>query len=98
MSANWEARWSRRGQIAAQMSRPARDAPPEMISFVYGDPDADSLPLEDMAEAAEYLAENNQRGTLAYANPVGPDGLASALADKIQRDYDIALDPEQILL
>lgn len=98
MSADWGARWSRRGQIAAKMSRPSRTAPPEMVSFVYGDPDADSLPLEDMAEAAEYLAENNRRGTLAYANPVGPDGLALALAEKIKRDYDIDVKPEQILL
>lgn len=98
MSANWDARWSRRGQIAAQMSRPSRTAPPEMVSFVYGDPDADSLPLEDMADAAEHLAENNRRGTLAYANPVGPDGLALALVEKIKRDYDIDLTPDQILL
>lgn len=98
MSAEWDARWSRRGQIAAKMSRPARNAPPEMVSFVYGDPDAESLPLEDMAEAAEYLAENNRRGTLAYANPVGADGLAVALAEKIRRDYDITVEPDQILL
>jgi len=69
-----------------------------MVSFVYGDPDADSLPLEDMAEAAEFLAENNRRGTLAYANPVGPDGLAVALAGKLKRDYDLDVEPEQILL
>jgi 2-aminoadipate transaminase len=96
--AQWDARWSRRGKIAAAMSRPSRTAPPEMVSFVYGDPDADSLPLEDMAEAAEYLAEHNRSGTLAYANPVGPDGLAVALADKLKRDYDIEVEPEQILL
>jgi 2-aminoadipate transaminase len=69
-----------------------------MVSFVDGDPDADSLPLEDMAEEAEYLAENNRRGTLAYANPVGPDGLALALAGKLKRDYDIEVDAEQLLL
>ena len=69
-----------------------------MVSFVYGDPDADSLPLEDMAEAAEFLAENNRRETLAYANPVGPDGLAVALAEKLRRDNGIEVEPEQILL
>src|SRR4051812_43454269 len=63
--ANWDLRWSRRGKIAAGMSRPSRTAPAEMVSFVYGDPDADSLPLEDMAEGAEFLAENNRRNTLA---------------------------------
>jgi 2-aminoadipate transaminase len=98
MDSRWDSRWSRRGQIAAKMSRPSRTAPAEMISFVYGDPDAGSLPLEEMAEAAEYLAEQNRRDTLAYANPVGPDGLAVALAEKLQRDYGISVDAEQVLL
>ncbi len=98
MDSRWDSRWSRRGQIAAKMSRPARNAPAEMISFVYGDPDAGSLPLEEMADAAAYLAEQNRRDTLAYANPVGPDGLAVALAEKLKRDYDLDVNPEQILL
>lgn len=98
MDSSWEGRWSRRGQIAAKMSRPSRTAPKEMVSFVYGDPDSDSLPLEDMAEAAEILAENNRRDTLGYANPVGSDGLALALAEKLKRDYDVEVEPEQILL
>lgn len=98
MDSRWDSRWSRRGQIAVKMSRPARNAPAEMISFVYGDPDAGSLPLEEMADAAAYLAEQNRRDTLAYANPVGPDGLAVALTEKLKRDYDVDVDPEQVLL
>ena len=98
MDSRWNSRWSRRGQIAAKMSRPSRTAPAGMISFVYGDPDAGSLPLEEMADAAAYLAEQNRRETLAYANPVGPDGLAVALAEKLKRDYDVDVDPEQVLL
>lgn len=94
----WDERWSRRGKIAAGMSRPSRTSPKEMISFVYGDPDADSLPLDEMAEAAEFLAENNRRDTLSYANPVGPDGLAAALAEKLKRDYDVDVTPDQVLL
>lgn len=96
--ARWDERWSRRGKIAAGMSRPSRTSPKEMISFVYGDPDVDSLPLDEMAEAAEVLAENNRRDTLGYANPVGPDGLAAALAAKLKRDYDVDVTPDQILL
>jgi 2-aminoadipate transaminase len=98
MDARWNERWSRRGKLAANMTRPSRTAPEGMVSFVYGDPDADSLPLEDMVEGAEFLAENNRRETLAYANPVGPDGLALALAGKLKRDYDIDVTPDQILL
>jgi 2-aminoadipate transaminase len=98
MDARWDERWSRRGKIAASMSRPSRTAPAEMVSFVYGDPDAESLPLEDMAEAADVLSEHNRREALGYANPVGPDGLAVALANKLERDYEIRVEPEQILL
>jgi 2-aminoadipate transaminase len=98
MDSRWDSRWSRRGQIAAKMSRPSRTAPKEMVSFVYGDPDAESLPLEDMAEAAEILSEHNRREALGYANPVGPDGLAVALANKLKRDYGVDVEPEQILL
>lgn len=98
MDSRWSERWSRRGKIAANMNRPSRTAPEGMVSFVYGDPDAESLPLEEMVEGAEFLAENNRRDTLAYANPVGPDGLALALAGKLKRDYDIEVAPEQVLL
>ncbi len=98
MDSRWDRRWSRRGQIAANMSRPSRTAQAGMISFVYGDPDAGSLPLEDMADAAAYLAEQNRRETLSYANPVGPDGLAVALAEKLKHDYNIDVEPEQVLL
>jgi 2-aminoadipate transaminase len=98
MDSRWNERWSRRGKIAANMSRPSRTNPEGMISFVYGDPDAGSLPLEDMVQGAENLAENNRRETLAYANPVGPDGLALALAGKLKRDYDIDVTADQILL
>lgn len=69
-----------------------------MISFVYGDPDAASLPLEEMAEAAEYLVEHNRRDTLAYANPVGDDGLGAALAKKLKSDYDLDVTADQVLL
>jgi 2-aminoadipate transaminase len=51
-----------------------------------------------MVEAAEFLAENNRRHTLSYANPVGDDGLAVALTKKLKRDFDIDVMPEQILL
>lgn len=98
MDSRWSDRWSRRGTIAANMSRPSRANPEGMISFVYGDPDAGSLPLEEMAEGAELLAEHNRRDTLAYANPVGPDGLALALAGKLKRDYNLDVTADQILV
>ena len=98
MDERWNERWSRRGKIAANISRPSRTAAEGMISFVYGDPDPDSLPLEEMARGADVLAENNRRDALSYANPVGPDGLSLALAQKLKDDYDLDVTPEQILL
>jgi 2-aminoadipate transaminase len=98
MDGRWNERWSRRGKIAANMSRPSRTAAEDMISFVYGDPDPDSLPLEEMARAADVLAENNRRDALSYANPVGPDGLSLALAGKLKTDYGLDVTAEQILL
>lgn len=98
MDSRWSERWSRRGQIAANATRPSRAKIPGMISFVYGDPDVDSLPLNEMAEAAEYLAENNRRDTLGYANPVGDDGLSAAIAGKLKADYNLDATADQILL
>ncbi|MEZ4520537.1 MAG: PLP-dependent aminotransferase family protein [Thermomicrobiales bacterium] len=98
MDERWSTRWSRRGKIAADIKRPSRTAPEGMISFVYGDPDPESLPLEEMAKAADVLAENNRRDALSYANPVGPDGLSLALAKKLNEDYDLDVTAEQILL
>ncbi len=98
MDSRWNGRWSRRGNIAANLSKPSRTPVEGMVSFVYGDPDIDSLPLEDMAEGAEFLAENNRRDSLFYANPVGPDGLALAMAGKLKRDYDLDVTAEQVLL
>jgi 2-aminoadipate transaminase len=98
MDERWNERWSRRGKIAAGTNRPSRTPAPGLISFNYGDPDAESLPLEEMVEAAEFLAENNRRETLSYANPVGDDGLAVALANKLKRDFGIEVTPDQILL
>jgi 2-aminoadipate transaminase len=69
-----------------------------MISFVFGDPDAASLPLEDMVEAAEYLAEHNRRDTLGYQNAVRGDELNEALAEKLARDQGMQVTPEQILV
>jgi len=98
MDERWNNRWSRRGQIAANMSRPSRTPREGMISFVYGDPDPESLPLEQMARAADILAEHKRTDALGYANPVGPDGLSQALANKLNTDYGLNVTADQILL
>ena len=98
MVERWSGRWSRRGKLAASASGASRTPPPGMISFVFGDPDAPSLPLEDMAEAAEALAEHNRRDALGYQNAIRGDELNEALAAKLARDQGIQATPDQILV
>ncbi len=96
MNVTWDERWSRRGKIAAGINRPPRNAPEGMISFVYGDPDVGSLPLEDMVTAAEYLAENNRRETMFYDSPVGDKGLSIAICNKLKTDHDLDIKPNEL--
>ncbi|MBX6341236.1 MAG: PLP-dependent aminotransferase family protein [Thermomicrobiaceae bacterium] len=98
MVERWSQRWSRRGRIAAAGSRPSRTPPPGMISFVYGDPDEPSLPLDDMVDAAEYLAEHHRTDALAYQNAIRGDELNQSLAEKLARDQGISATPEQIFI
>lgn len=98
MDERWSQRWSARGKLAASAVGASRTSPPGMISFVFGDPDAASLPLEDMAEAAEWLAEHNRRDALGYQNAIRGDELNEALAQKLARDQGITATPDQILV
>jgi 2-aminoadipate transaminase len=69
-----------------------------MISFVYGDPDPGSLPIEDMALGAEFLAENQHHHTLSYAIPIADQGLTAELAKKANRDYGLTLSAREIVI
>ncbi|HEX3721722.1 MAG TPA: PLP-dependent aminotransferase family protein [Nitrolancea sp.] len=94
----WAERWSRRGKLAAARTTASRAPNPDMISFVFGDPDADSLPLNEMVSAAESLAEHKRVDALGYADPIRGDELNEALAIKLRRDQGIDVTPEQILV
>jgi 2-aminoadipate transaminase len=94
----WSERWSRRGKLAAERATAPRTPNPKMISFVFGDPDAGSLPLNEMAEAAESLAEHKRVDALGYQDPIRGDELNEALSIKLARDQGIKVKPEQILV
>lgn len=98
MDNRWAERWSRRGKLAAGRTAPSRTPNPDMISFVYGDPDAPSLPLNDMAAAAEHLAEHKRADALGYQDPIRGDELNEALSIKLARDQGITAKPEEILV
>lgn len=98
MVEQWSDRWSRRGQLAAAVNRPSRQPQDGLVSFNYGDPDAGSLPLNEMAEAAEFLAENRRVDALGYQDPIRGDELNEALAEKLKRDQEIDATANQILV
>lgn len=98
MDERWSRRWSERGKLAAEGGGALRTQAPGLISFVFGDPDSPSLPLEEMADAAEWLAEHNRRDALAYQDAVRGDELNASLAEKLARDQGIEATPEQILV
>lgn len=98
MDERWNSRWSRRGTLATTFGRPTRATTPGMISFSFGDPDSPSLPINEMADAAESLAENNRRDALAYQDAIRGDELNESLADKLRRDQGIDVTPNQILV
>jgi 2-aminoadipate transaminase len=98
MVEQWSERWSRRGKLVAGATRRPRRAAPGMISFVFGDPDGGSLPLNEMAEAAEFLAENQRRDAMGYNDGIRGDELNESLSEKLKRDQEIDAAPEQILV
>jgi 2-aminoadipate transaminase len=98
MVEQWSDRWSRRGKMAAAVVRPSRAPQEGLISFNYGDPDAGSLPLNEIAEAAEHLAENRRVDALGYQDPIRGDELNEALAEKLKRDQEIEASANQILV
>jgi 2-aminoadipate transaminase len=98
MVEQWSERWSRRGKLAAEASRRPRVAPEGMVSFNFGDPDGDSLPMDELAEAAEWLAEHRRRDALGYNDPIRGDELNESLSIKLKRDQGIDATPDQILV
>lgn len=98
MHDSWSQRWSRRGRFAVELNSPSRMPVPGIISFVYGDPDGPSLPLNDLTDASGYLAEHNRLDALAYQSAVRGDGLNQSLAGKLAHDQRINAAPEQILI
>ena len=98
MVEQWSDRWSRRGKLAAAVNRPSRQPQAGLISFNYGDPDAGSLPLDEVVQAAEHLAENRRVDALGYQDPIRGDELNEALAEKLKRDQEIDATANQILV
>jgi 2-aminoadipate transaminase len=104
---NWEAALleqslSRRVQAAgpAYWGAGAAAAPPPVppIALTGGVPDPESLPFDDLAEAARTVMEREGRLALQYGGPQGFLGLREWLAERVGRADGLSLGPENITI
>jgi 2-aminoadipate transaminase len=70
----------------------------ERINFVFGFPDAASLPAAEVAAATTRTLAERGRTALQYGDNAGYSGLIDALLDKLRRDQGIAATRENILI
>ena len=89
---------SRRGRELpdVRMSDPRRSA--EIISFYAGFPDRDSLPSDSVISATQTSLEREGEWALQYGHGLGDRKLASLVLDKLQRDFGIRAEDDQILI
>lgn len=89
---------SRRGQDlpGLRVSDPRKSA--EIISFYAGFPDRDSLPSETVIAATQDALERDGEWALQYGHGLGDRKLAGLIRTKLQRDFGIEADDDQILI
>ena len=104
---NWEAALleqslSRRVQAAGPAYRGAGAAvaapPVPPIALTGGVPDPESLPFDDLAEAARIVLEREGRLALQYGGPQGFLGLREWVAERVGRVDGLSLGPENITI
>jgi 2-aminoadipate transaminase len=72
--------------------------PPGTISFIYGLPDADTFPAEDLRHAADQVLGGRPELALQYGPEQGYGPLIDFLRDKLARDEGLALERPQIMI
>jgi 2-aminoadipate transaminase len=104
---NWEAALleqslSRRVQAAGPAywgaGASAAPLPVPSIALTGGVPDPESLPSDDLAEAARVVLEREGRLALQYGGPQGFPGLREWLAERVGRADGLSLGPENITI
>jgi 2-aminoadipate transaminase len=104
---NWEAALleqslSRRVHAAgpAYWGAGAAAAPPPIppIALTGGVPDPESLPFDDLAEAARVVLEREGRPALQYGGPQGFLGLREWLAERVGQADGLSLGPENLTI
>ncbi len=72
--------------------------PAGAISFIYGFPDADSFPIEDLIAACHTALKEKGRAALQYGPTRGYGPLLDYLEAKFQRDEGLTLARENLLI
>ena len=83
--------YSQRGRNVSppRVGDPSKSA--ELISFIYGFPDPESLPAKTVADAAVRALESNGQWALQYGATMGARPLVDVLLEKLARDPDLSL-------
>jgi 2-aminoadipate transaminase len=72
--------------------------PPGVISFIYGLPDPESFPADDLRAAADQVLRERPEIALQYGPEQGYGPLIDYLIDKIARDEGMALERRNVVL
>lgn len=90
--------YSKRGRNISppRVGDPSKSA--DMISFIYGFPDPESLPAKSVADAAVRALETNGQWALQYGATMGARPLVNVLLDKLARDQGIVTKPENVMI
>ncbi len=95
-------------QLAGLLSTRGRDLPKprvgdprqaaDIISFVFGYPDRETLPAASIAEATKRAMDKDGDWALQYGKDTGTPALVDALRDKLARDQGIVAARENVML
>lgn len=90
--------YSQRGRNISppRVGDPTKSA--NLISFIYGFPDPESLPAQTVADAAVRALEANGRWALQYGATMGAGPLVDVLLQKLARDQGIVTTPEHVMI
>lgn len=81
---------------APRVGDPRKSA--DLISFIYGFPDPDSLPVQTMAESTARAVAKDPKWALQYGKTTGVPVLVDALIEKLAKDQGIVAKPEQVMI
>lgn len=90
--------YSRRGRNVSppRVGDPSKSA--EIISFIYGFPDPESLPARSVADAAVRALESNGQWALQYGATMGARPLVDVLIEKLARHQGIRTTPDHVMI